>query len=80
MDLGVSIQNDGGRLRALEAVKARLKRVEQSVLTLVNVSRKQEELGVLQVKPVALFVNATLPKQENLLSREQRIYRNRPLL
>jgi hypothetical protein len=78
MDLGVCSEA-GGRLGSLSLL-ARLKRVEQSVLTLVNVSRKQEELGVLQVKPVALFVNATLPKQENLLSREQRIYRNRPLL
>ena len=78
MDLGASIQNDGGRPKALEAVKARLKRLEQSVLTVMNVSRKQELL-VLKVKPVALFVNAALPKQD-LRFREHRIYRNRPLL
>jgi hypothetical protein len=52
----------------------------QCVQALMNVCWKQKELRVFEVKPVALFLDATLAKQEDLSSCEQRINRNRPLL
>ena len=61
-------------------VKIALKRRVQRVQALMNVCWEQKEPWVFEVKPVALFVDATLAKQEDLSSSKQRIHRNRPLL
>lgn len=60
--------------------KIDLKRRVQCVQALMNVCWKQKEPPVFEVKPVALFVDATLAKQQDLSSSEKRINRNRPLL
>jgi hypothetical protein len=79
-DLGVRIQSKGGRFASAMLDKIALKRRVQRVQALVNVCWKQKKPSVFEMKSVTLFVDATLPKQEDLSSSEQRIHRNRPLL
>ena len=50
--------------------KIDLKRRVQCVQALMNVCWKQKEPPVFEVKPVALFVDATLAKQQDLSSCE----------
>jgi hypothetical protein len=46
----------------------------------MQVSGKKKEIPVLKFESVALFVDSTLAKQQNLSSCEERIDGNRPLL
>jgi len=47
---------------------------------LMQVTGKKKEILMLNFESVALFVDSTLAKQQNLLSCKERINGNRPLL
>ena len=47
---------------------------------LMQESGKKKEIPVLNFESIALFVDSTLSKQQNLPSCEERINGNRPLL
>ena len=69
-----------GVFEAVWPVKIELERRVQGPGMLMQVTGKKKEILVLNFESVALFVDSTLAKQQNLSSCEERINGNRPLL